>query len=538
MFLRSTKSPEAMATGDTPRAGLKGNADLVLAIDAGTESIRAAVVDAGGKMLGIGRAPVRTTYPAPGQAEQDPAEWESALWVSIREAISASGRPARAIRGLCADGTTSTVVCLDGSDRPVRKALLWSDIRSGEEAGLLGACESPVLARAGGGDPSSEWFPCKALWIKRHEPEAWNRTATIFELTDWLAWRLTGERALNLNTAVLRGFFDGRNGQPPSDLYRAAGLEDLAEKLPTKTARPGEWIGGLSAEAADLTGLPRGLPVAAGGGDAFIGAIGLNALEPGRIALITGSSHVITAHVEHPMHVDGLFGTFPDALYPGSFMLEGGLASTGSVLRWFTENFIGEKICAAARGAGKTSLAYLDELAAAISPGSEGVTVLEHWQGSRCPWVDPASRGVIRGLTLLHGPAHLYRAIMEAVAFGISLILDRMESAGVPIKEIRVCGGPSRSPIWMQIHADVLGTPIMLPREPESVLLGSAMLAALGAGMYPRLVDAAEAMSETAGLIQPAPDAHSAYRKLKRRYISTYEALEPVTRSESMEIRT
>lgn len=537
MFCQRTRRPEDMATGDALIAGLDGNAEVVLAIDAGTESIRAAVVDARGRILGIGRAPVHTTYPSPGQAEQDPAEWEDALRISIKEAIIASGRPARAIRGLSADGTTSTVVCLDGSDRPVRKALLWSDIRSGEEARLIGACEAPVLARAGGGDPSSEWFPCKALWIKRHEPEAWKRTSTIFELTDWLAWRLTGERVLSLNTAILRGFFGDSKGGLPSGLYRAAGLEDLAGKLPGKTARPGEVIGRLTAEASDFTGLPLGLPVAAGGGDAFIGAIGLDALEPGRIALITGSSHVITAHVEHPMYVNGLFGAFPDALYPGSFMLEGGLASTGSVLRWFTENFIGEKVSAAARDAGKTTLAYLDELAAVIPPGSEGLTVLEHWQGSRCPWVDPSSRGVIRGLTLLHGPAHIYRAIMESVAFGTSLILDRMESAGVPIQEIRVCGGPSRSPLWMQIHADVSGKPIMLPREPESVLLGSAMLAALGAGLYPSLQDAAAAMSGSARLIQPDMEKHITYKKLLRRYIATYEALRTVARAEAMEIK-
>jgi len=511
------------------------NDDVVLAIDAGTESLRAAVIDASGTIRGLGRAPLRTAYPAPGRAEQDPAEWETALGIAARAAIESSGRAASDIRGVCADGTTSTVVCLDGAGAHLRPAILWSDVRATEEAALIGAAGDPVLARAGGGNPSAEWFPCKALWLKRREPETWRRASTIFCCTDWLAWKLSGERALNLNTATMRGFYDARNGGAPRGLYEAAGIGGLAERLPERAVRPGEVIGGLSAEASALTGLPRGIPVAAGGGDAFVGVIGLNALEPGQVAMITGSSHVITAHVRAPVSVRGLFGSFPDALYPGSDLLEGGLASSGSVVRWFAEGFISQKMAAAAEAAGMKPLAYLDKLAERIPPGSEGLIVQEHWQGSRCPWVDSASRGAIRGLTLLHRPEHLYRAILESVAFGAALILEKMEEAGVPIEGIRVCGGPSRSALWMQIHADVTGKPIALPREPESVLLGSAMLAALGAGLYPTLQEAAGAMSGTAGTILPDAGKHALYKKLLKRYVATYEALGPVSRAEAAE---
>ena len=511
------------------------NDDVVLAIDAGTESLRAAVIDASGTIRGMGRVPLRTAYPAPGRAEQDPAEWETALGIAARAAIESSGRAAGDIRGVCADGTTSTVVCLDGAGAHLRPAILWSDVRATEEAALIGAAGDPVLARAGGGNPSAEWFPCKALWLKRNEPETWKRASTIFCCTDWLAWKLSGERALNLNTATMRGFYDVRNGGAPRGLYEAAGIGGLAERLPGRAVRPGEVIGNLSPEASALTGLPRGIPVAAGGGDAFVGVIGLNALEPGQVAMITGSSHVITAHVRAPVSVRGLFGSFPDALYPGSDLLEGGLASSGSVLRWFAEGFISQKMAAAAEAAGVKPLAYLDGLAERILPGSEGLIVQEHWQGSRCPWVDSTSRGAIRGLTLRHRPEHLYRAILESVAFGAALILEKMEEAGVPIEGIRVCGGPSRSALWMQIHADVTGKPIALPREPESVLLGSAMLAALGSGLYPALKEAAAAMSGTAGTILPDAERHALYKKLLRRYVATYEALGPVSRAEAAE---
>lgn len=509
----------------------------VLAIDLGTESLRAAVVDAAGRFLGMGRSPITTEYPAPGRAEQDPDEWDSAMGNAVRTAIRESGLKAEDIRGVAADGTTSTVICLDKAGRPLRKALLWSDIRAVEEAAILGSTGDPVLSRAGGGNPSAEWFPCKALWIKRHEPEIWNASSTILCLSDWLAWRLCGEFSLNLNTATMRGFYDSRRGGIPSGLYRAAGLEGLIEKLPSRAARPGQAVGSISERASELTGLPRGIPVAAGGGDAFIGTIGLNALRPGRVAMITGSSHVITAHVDAPIEAAGLFGSFPDALYEKSHLLEGGLASSGSVVRWFTQNFIGRSVAEAAEASGLSLLAYLDGLARGLPPGSDGLMVLEHWQGSRCPWVDSDSRGAIRGLTLLHRPEHVYRAIMEGVAFGTALILDRMETAGVPVEELRVCGGPSKSELWMRIHADVTGKPIVLPREPESVLLGSAILATLGAGLYRSLDEAAEAMSGTSGLVLPDPGRHAIYRKLLARYEATYEALKPLTRAEAKEPR-
>jgi len=527
------KKPEGAASRGASRAGEGGGDEFVLAIDCGTESIRAAVVDAEGNILSVGRAPIHTVYPAPGWAEQSPAEWEEALGVAVREALAASGKPPSSIRGVAADGTTSTVVCLDASGRAIREAILWSDIRAVEEARLIGATGDPILARAGGGAPSAEWFPCKALWIKRHEPETWNRTSTVFGLTDWLAWKLSGELTMNLNTATMRGFYDAKEGGVPARMYAAASMDDLPGKLPARTARPGELVGRLSDEAASRMGLPRGIPVAAGGGDAFIGTIGLDALEPGQVALITGSSHVVTAHVERPMQAKGLYGSFPDALYPGSNLLEGGLASSGSVLRWFTDNFIDGKVNSGAAAAGKSVLAHLDDLAGKIAPGSEGLTVLEHWQGSRCPWVDSASRGAIRGLSLLHGPAHLYRAIMEGVAFGTALILGRMEEAGVPIHEIRACGGPSRSQLWMQIHADVAGKPISLPREPESVLLGSAILAAQGGGLYASLREAASAMAGTSRSIQPNMEKHAMYKDILPRYVATYEALSPLAKAEA-----
>jgi ribulokinase len=505
----------------------------VLSIDAGTESIRAAVVDLSGRILGTGRSPLTTYYPAPGRSEQDPSEWESSLWKAIGQALAGVGDSARKICGIAADGTASTVVCLDAEGRHLGNALLWSDVRAGEEAAIIGASGDPALKRAGGGTPSAEWFLCKALWIKRNKPYIWENASVVFELTDWLSWKLTGRFSLSMNAAVMRGFHGGLKGGHPFGIFSGAGLDDLPGKLPARIVLPGEKIGGLNAEASSRTGLPAGLPVAGCGADAFIGTIGLDALEPGRVALITGSSHVITAHTESEIHAKGLFGAFPDALYPGSFLLEGGLASTGSVLRWFTEGFIGESARAAARAQGKSLLSYLDSLAAEILPGAEGITVIEHWQGSRCPWIDPDSRGVIRGLSLRHGPAHIYRAIMEAVAMGTRLNLERMEAAGVPVDELRACGGASKSPLWMQIHADVTGKPIRLPIEPESVLLGAAMLATIGAGIHGSVPEAAAAMARQGGTVIPDMAAHAAYTGLAKRYAPTYEAIRPLAKIET-----
>jgi len=502
----------------------------VLGIDAGTESFRVGVFDPAGRCLGFGVSEIHTEHPRPGWAEQSPRGWDEALQDSIRKAVAASRVAPAEIRGIGVDGTSCTVVFLDSKGQPLRNAVIWMDIRATQEAAEVAASGDPALRYVGHGNVSPEWFPCKLAWVKRNEPEVYAASDTVFELTDWLAWRLTGERTVSIDTATIRWFYNVNEGGLPVGLYRKMGLEDAFRKIPERIVRIGEVVGGLSPEMARRTGLTAGIPVAGGGADAYIGVIGINALKPGTIALITGSSHLLIGITEREIHARGLFGSFPDALLPGLEVLEGGQVSTGSVVRWFASNFVGAEIAEAAARAGRSVYDELNSRAAEIPPGSEGLIVLEHWQGNRTPWTDPWSRGVIRGLTLGHGPAHVYRAILEGVALGTEVILSKMKEEGLRIERLIACGGATQSPLWMQIHADVNGMPITIPEEQQAVTLGSAIAAAVAAGLHPDLAAAASAMVRVRAVVEPVPQAHARYAQLVGQYTETYESLKEASR--------
>jgi FGGY-family pentulose kinase len=505
-------------------------ADYVLGIDAGTESFRAGVFDPAGRCLGFGVSPNHTVHPRPGWAEQSPGDWDLALLDSIRKALAVSRVDPGEIHGIGIDGTSCTVVFLDGRGEPLRDAVIWMDIRAVQEASEAAATGDPALRYVGQGNVSPEWFPCKAAWIKRNEPQVYAAAKTVFELTDWLAYRLTGERTVNIDTATIRWFYNIDQGGFPLSLYRKMDLEDVFAKVPERIVRIGEVVGGLTPAMARGTGLSAGIPVAGGAADAYMGVIGINALRPGSIALITGSSHLCIGITDREIHARGLFGSFPDALLPGLQVIEGGQVSTGSVVRWFTSNFIGADIADRAAKAGRSIYDELNARAAELPPGSEGLVVLEHWQGNRTPWTDPWSRGVIRGLTLGHGPAHVYRAILEGVAYGTEIILRKMKEEGMRIESLVACGGATQSPLWMQIHADVSGQRITIPEELQAVTLGSAIAATVAAGIHPDLGAAASAMVRVHEVVEPDMRAHARYAGLIGHYTETYESLKDASR--------
>ncbi|PIE34785.1 xylulose kinase [candidate division KSB3 bacterium] len=502
----------------------------VLGLDAGTESIRAAIFDENGTCISFGISENRMSHEHPGWAEQSIADWEHGMIEAINQSIETSGICPDAIEGLSVDGTTCTVVFLDYEGKPLRDAVMWMDVRAHQEAEEIAATNDPALKYVGFGNVSAEWFPSKVLWVKRHEPEVFEKAHTIFEQTDWLLYQLTGEITSNINTTSVRWFYDISEGGLPKSLYKTVGLEDIFEKLPSKVLRLGEIAGTLCKTIADKTGLKAGLPVASGGGDAFVGLLGLNAVRSGQLALITGSSHVHMGLLDKAIHAPGIFGTYPDAILPGLHLVEGGQVSTGSVLKWFKVNFVNSALETEASRRDMDIYDILGEKAQTIPPGSEGLVVLDHWQGNRTPWTDPTSRGVIRGLTLRHTPAHIFRAIMEGVAYGTAVILQKMEQEGVSIDELVVCGGATKSDLWMQIHADVTGKTITITEEQQATVLGCAVLAAAGAGLYSSIEDAARHMVQVKKIIEPDMDAHKKYQFYVDQYIKTYEALKDESR--------
>jgi len=502
----------------------------VLGIDAGTESIRAGIYDETGKCLSAGTSDNTNVHCNPGWCEQDISKWETSMIEAIKIALEKSPIKAEQIEGIGIDGTSCTVVHLDKNGKPLRDAIMWMDIRSAKEADEIAASGDDALKYVGFGKVSAEWFPCKNLWVKRNQKEIYDEAATIFEHTDWMAYFLTGEITANINTTTIRWFYNINEGGFPKSLYEKIGLGDIFEKLPKRIVALGEVVGGLSNKIAQLTGLKEGIPVAGGGADAYMGVIGVNALQPGKLALITGSSQLHIGMTETELHAPGIFGTFPSAIIPGMEVVEAGQISTGSIVKWFTTNFLCSDLKEEAEEKGIHVYKLLDEKAAEIEPGSEGFVILEHWQGNRTPWVDAHSRGVVRGLTLKHTPIHVFRAIMEAVAYGTEIILQRMEEGGVVIDEIIACGGATKSDLWMQIMADVTGKKMIIPKDLQSVSLGSAIAATVASGIYSSLQEGADKMVRIEKVVEPNMENHAIYKEYVYQYEVTYEALKDASK--------
>jgi FGGY-family pentulose kinase len=490
----------------------------LIGVDGGTESLRAGVFDHAGVPLAYAATTYATEFPAPGWAEQNPQDWWSALGQSVREAVKKAGIRPDQVTAMTVDTTCCSVVALDSAGNAVRPALIWMDVRSAKQAEQLVATGDAALCinSNGNGPVSAEWMIPKALWIQQNEPELFDRAFTVCEYQDYLNLHLTGRRVASINNVASRWHYNRSRGGIPQSLLKSLDLEALAEKWPQEVLALGEVIGGLTTEAAEHLGLPTGLPVVQGGADAQIGMIGLGVVQPGSLAFITGSSHLQLGLSEKEFYGTGIWGTYSDALLPGLYSVEGGQTSTGSVINWLKNLF------------GESDYSALNRDALQLPPGSEGLVVQEHFQGNRTPHTDPRSRGAFHGLTLKHGRAHLFRATIEGVAFGSELILETMRNNGFHPQSAVVSGGATRSDLWLQIHADVSNLPLTLTKNPDAPLLGCAILAAVGAGIYEDIPSAAQQMVEVDRMIEPNAQTHAEYQPFYEAYKSSYATLRTI----------
>jgi FGGY-family pentulose kinase len=490
-------------------------------IDGGTESVRVGIFDREGTPVVFAGEPYSLEHPRPGWAEQDPDEWWSSLVSAARKALEEGGISAEEIEGISLDTTSCTVLAMDENDRHMRPAIIWMDVRAADQARRIGETGDPALKYNGYGAVSAEWMPSKALWLKENEPEIYNGARHICEYQDWMTHKLTGEWTASISNTSIRWYYDRNEGGWPESLYAAVGIEDVLDKFPQKVLDQGEVVGGLSKWAAEELGLKQGTPVAEGGVDAFVAALGLGVVEPGKLALITGSSHVMIGQTSEPIHGQGFFGAYTDAMIPGQYTIEGGQVSTGSIVAWFKNRFA-KKAAEEAEKRGVDPYEVLNEMANDVPIGSDGLVVIDYFQGNRTPYTDPEARGMMWGLSLSHGEGHVFRAIIEGVCYGTEHIFRIMRENDFEPREIVVAGGPTKSELWMQMHSDVCNLPISFTRVEDGAVLGSAMLAAVGAGAYPDIQTAAENMVHTERTIEPDESAHKEYQFYVDRYVETY----------------
>lgn len=490
-----------------------------LTADGGTESLRARIYDLDGTCLGSKAVPYETKFSPGARAEQNPEDWWRALVQATRGAIAEAGIDAGQIEAMAFATTSCTVVALDRQGRALRPALLWMDVRAHAEADAVLATGDKRLALngAGKGPVSAEWMIPKALWLKRNEPAIFAAAETICEYQDFLNLRLTGERCASLDNTGLRWHYSSRDGGWAHGILEKLGLAELEGKWPQRVIAPGQVVGTLTLAAAAELGLSSKVKVVQGGADALIGMIGLGVAKPGQLALITGSSHLQFGVTEAPIHAPGVWGAYPDIVYPGRFIVEGGQTSTGSIINWL-KRLTG----------GTLDLAEMNRKAETLQPGSDGLIVQDHFQGNRTPYTDPLSRGAIVGLTLAHEPHHIFRAVMEGIGFGTRAILDAFKAGGYSSTEITAGGGATASPLWIQIHADTAGLPVRIPASPDAPSTGSAVLAAHGAGRFASIDEGIAAMVKPGRMVEPRAREAKLYEDIYQRYKALYPALKSV----------
>ena len=492
-----------------------------LTIDGGTESLRAMVYDLKGTCLGSRAVPYKTNFLPGARAEQDPADWWANFVAATRGAIADAGIAADGIEAIAYATTCCSVVALDQNGDALRPALIWMDVRADREAGEVLATGDPALAvnSAGQGPVSAEWMIPKALWLKRHEPEMFARAHRICEYQDYLTYHLTGEWAASLNNVGLRWHYSSARGGYAASLVEALDMGEIVGKWPARVVAPGQVIATLTARAAAELGLSTRVKVVQGGADALIGMVGLGVAQPGQMALITGSSHLLFGVTNTALHAPGVWGAYPDIVFPGRHVVEGGQTSTGSIINWL------------GKLTGGLDFDALNAKAAALEPGSDGLLVQDHFQGNRTPFTDPHSRGAIVGLTLAHEKHHLFRAIIEGICFGTRAIKDAFADAGYTSSEATIGGGASASDLWVQIHADTLGLPIRIPASTDAPSTGSAILAAHGAGYFASIDEGIDAMVHPGRMIEPQPRESEKYQAIYQRYRALYPAMNRVFES-------
>ena len=486
---------------------------FVLGIDVSTTASKAILVDDHGDVAGVASTAHDISSPHPLWSEQEPDDWWAATCQSIRTVVEDSGVDVNTILSIGLTGQMHGLVLLDSKEEVLRPAMLWNDQRSSAECEqirhLVGADR---LVRITGNDAFAGFSAPKLLWVRNNEPDVYERITTVLLPKDYVRLKLTGQIATDKA---------GAGGTLLLDLQR----RDWSEEILTALEIPHEWLpttfegikatGGLSEAASKQTGLAVGTVVVAGGGDQAAQAVGVGAINPATWGLTIGTSGVVFAPTDKPVTESaGRVHAFPHAVADKWHMMGVMLSAAGS-LAWYRETFF-------------PAITY-DELleeANKVDPGSEGLFFQPYLTGERTPHADPHVRGSFVGITARHTRAHMTRAVLEGVAFGLKDNFELLSGIGLPEPEcVRISGGGSRSPTWRQIVCDVLGLRLETVNSTEGAAYGAALLAGVGAGIWPSIEVACQTALRQEEVVEPDDNRSAIYRQHYQRFRQLYPML-------------
>jgi xylulokinase len=490
----------------------------LLGIDLGTTGSTAIVLDPFGTVVAHASHPVEPDVPHPSWSEQDPSDWWDATVQSIRAVLADDAVTPEAIAGVGLTGQMHGLVLLGADGDVLRPALLWNDQRTGAECDAITERVGADAVVKHTGNPILPGFTApKIEWVRTHEPAVYEQTDAFLLPKDYLRYRLTGTRATDVSDASGTSLFDVEQRQWSDAMCEAVQVPESWRPRVTESA---VVSGRVSAEAAAVSGLPEGTPVVGGAGDQAAQAVGTGVVEPGTAVVTLGTSGVVFAPTGTYQHnPEGRLHAFCHAA-PETWHLMGVMLSAAGSLRWYVDLFDDLLDPDVEARDYERLLAEAD----AVPPGAEGLLFLPYLSGERTPHADPNARGVFFGLHHRHERAHLTRAVLEGVAFGLRQSLDLMRAQGVAPAEVRVSGGGAQSELWRQILATVLDTPLVHTTTPYGAAVGAALLAGVGSDLFPDIPTASQTAVRIEGRTAPM-DESARYDALFDRYRALYPAL-------------
>jgi xylulokinase len=480
-----------------------------IGIDVGTSSIKVVAVDPSGNLLAVASSPMTVDVKRPGWSEQRPEDWWSGTCSALRQTLN--GIDSAEVLGIGLSGQMHSLVALDSTQQVVRPAILWNDVRSSAEAAYVRETVGSESLRRLAGNPALEGFTVtKLLWIKEHEPQLFDRISQMLLAKDYVRYRLTGELGSEPSDASATLLFDIVNSRWSDEM---CGLLDVDSDLLPPIIESAEIAGGVTESAARETGLAVGVPVVGGGADNACAAIGAGVVSAGGALFSVGTSGTVVAPTASPVTDPGMRIHSMRHALPDTWYLMGVVLSAGAALDWWR------------RSSGDVGFDELVAEAANVEAGSGGVTFLPYLTGERTPHADANARGVFFGM---HGGTergHMTRAVMEGVSFALRDSLELMTDLDVNPADAVAVGGGAGSVTWLQMLSDVVDLPLRTVGPSEGAPLGAAMLAAVGAGEFPSVVDAGREWLTELQSVEPNASLRGAYDDAYDRYRGLYPAL-------------
>jgi len=486
-------------------------AGLILGLDIGTTATKGILLDPESGIVAETEAATTLHSPHIGWAEEDPEEWWGNVAAVARACLHASGARPSDIAAVGTTGMVPTLILLDRAGKPLRRSIQQNDARSHEEIALFRGrvSETEALEKSGSAITQQSIGP-KLLWLRRHEPETLAQAGHLMGSYDFIVQRLTGSWSCERNWALESGLFDLRREAWDSTILD---LSTIDAQLLGPVRWASEVVGNVSPAAARHTGLRAGTPVVAGSADHIASAFSAGLKAPGDLLVKLGGSGDMLYTLDNPLVDSRLYLDYH--VIPGKFILNGCMAASGSLIKWFRQQF-----------GGAADYATLDALASSVAPGADGLILLPYFLGEKSPIHDPLARGVLFGLTLSHTMAHTYRAILEGIAFGFRHHLAVLAERGLTATRARVTNGGAQSRLWKQVTADALGLPLEQIAQHPGSSLGAAFVAGKGVGLFREWQDI-ERFIRIAQVVEPDPRVHDRYSELFIIYRGLYDSLKP-----------